>query len=207
MKYRLLTVALCMVIFSGCVRSLHPFGTEEDIIYDPNLIGCWQEEGEEETWCFEKGKIEKSYILYMRGDGETIGPFGVHLLKIKGEMFIDMLPCGPEFDMDNPYEFQTLPVHVFAHVKQIEPALQMRFPDPDWFKRLIEDNPKALKHEIVNGEPLVTASTKQMQEFWLKHLETKDAFSKTSNKRKLEKTKPDNIEAKSESNKKGMKKT
>jgi hypothetical protein len=63
----------------------------------------------------------------------------------------------------------------------------MSFPDPDWLKKLVADNPKAIQHEKIDDEIILTASTKDLQTFWLKHLDTNGAFGEPSNmKRKTE---------------------
>jgi len=74
------------VLLAGCITSLHPFYTEENLIFDPSLLGTWvvidPETGREEaedgmTWTFtqsgEKGYdlivTEKEFVL-----GELLGP-------------------------------------------------------------------------------------------------------------------------------------
>jgi hypothetical protein len=39
-----------------------------------------------------------------------------------------------------------------------------------------EKNPDAIAHEVVDDRPILTASTEELQKFWVNHLETKDAF-------------------------------
>ena len=42
---------------------------------------------------------------------------------------------------------------------------------------LLKKNPAALKHEIVDGDLVLTASTKQLQSFVLRHVNDKSAFT------------------------------
>lgn len=96
-------------------------------------------------------------------------------------MFLDLFPNDPGLKQNDFYQFHFLSVHTFAHVKQIKPTLQMSFPNPGWLKKLVAENPEAIRHEKIDGEVVLTASTKELQAFWIKHLETKGAFGEPSN--------------------------
>ena len=34
----------------GCVPSLHPLYTDQDVIFDQSVLGVWAEDGSKETW-------------------------------------------------------------------------------------------------------------------------------------------------------------
>ncbi|MBI3044618.1 MAG: hypothetical protein HYY78_17510 [Betaproteobacteria bacterium] len=40
---------------AGCVFSLHPLYTDEDVVFDPALIGAWVQGNAGNTWEFGKG--------------------------------------------------------------------------------------------------------------------------------------------------------
>jgi len=185
-KFGIIIALGILMVTAGCIRSLHPLYTEEDVVFEPGLIGEWAEEGDDETWAFSK-KSENAYkFVYTDGQGKQ-GTFSAHLSKIEGHLFLDFFPEEPDTDKNDFYQFHLLPVHTFAHVKQIEPTLQMRFPDPDWLEELLEENPNAIRHEIVEDVGLLlTASTQELQAFWLKHLTTEDAFGDFSNMKRGE---------------------
>ena len=173
------TAISLLLLLAGCVRSLQPLYTEQDLIFEKNLIGCWSEEGSIETWCFSK-QGEKAYQLVYTQDRRS-GVFDVHLFRLEEQLFMDLLPRQQELKENDLYKFHLVPVHTFAHVKQIGPTLQMRFPDPEWFRKFVERNPETLRHEKVEREIIVTATTKEMQTFWLKHVDTEGAFKDFSN--------------------------
>ncbi|MDZ7363800.1 MAG: hypothetical protein ONB46_24255 [candidate division KSB1 bacterium] len=66
-------------------------------------------------------------------------------------------------------------------VSQIEPALQLSSLEMDWLKKFIEKNPKVIRHEKINGDILLTASTPELQKFLLAHVKTEGAFGSASN--------------------------
>lgn len=169
-----------LILCSGCIRSLHPIYTEQDIAFEPGLIGQWSEDNSKEIWTFSK-KETNSYTLVYTDDKGRKGKFSAHLAKLNEKLFLDLFPEERELKENDFYKFHFMPVHTFLYVKQIEPTLQMSFPDPDWLEKFIADNPKAIQHEETNDEIILTASTKELQAFWLKHLNTKVVFKDTSN--------------------------
>jgi hypothetical protein len=60
-----LMVALGLVAFmAGCVPSLHPLFTEEDLVYDPALVGTWAEKEGEDIWTFRKSGENAYDLIY-----------------------------------------------------------------------------------------------------------------------------------------------
>jgi hypothetical protein len=173
----LLASALATVV-AGCVPSLHPLYTEKDLVFDAALVGVWSEkEDASETWAFEKTG-EKAFKLVYTVDGKS-GEFEAHLLKLGNTLFLDLYPDGKgldELNRNDFYKSHLIPGHTFAKVTRIEPSVQMAFLNPDWLKELLEQNPKAIRHEKVSDRIVLTASTKELQEFVLKNVNTKDAF-------------------------------
>lgn len=170
-------VSICaLFLLDGCVRSLHPFYQESDIITDSMLVGSWSEGDSDEVWKFEKQEDSDVYDLTLIDKNEKAGEFVATLLKLKGELFLDFFPKSPDLKTADFYKFHIMPVHTFAYVTLDDSNLKMKMPSPKWFKEYVEKHPDALKHEMNMDEAFVTASTEEMQAFWLSHLETDEAF-------------------------------
>lgn len=182
-----------LILFVGCIRSIYPIYTEQDIVFEPKLIGQWSEGDSKELWSFSKDKAN-SYTLVFIDDKGKQGKFSVHLAKIKNKLFLDLFPVVPERDENENsfYRLHLIPVHTFIYVKQIEPTLQISFPNKRWFERYITQIPNAIRHEKIDSEIILTASTKDLQAFFLKHLETDGAFDDPINmtKSKLSASEP-----------------
>jgi hypothetical protein len=57
------------------------------------------------------------------------------------------------------------------------PDLKIAFSDFDWLEDYLEENPGALAHHTEEDRILLTASTKQLQRFVLKHVSGGRLFS------------------------------
>ena len=168
-----------LLLLSGCiVQSLHPLYTDENVIFDMRLIGQWAEEGSKEIWEFSR-LDEKRYGCVVYVDEDEKGMLEARLLTIKGKMFLDFFPTEPDWPSGIFYQLHLMPVHTFAFVEQIEPTLQIRFPNIDWLQELLEKNPDAIRHEKRgNHDVILSASTEVLQTFWLAHIDTEGAFDK-----------------------------
>ena len=182
-----ITLLGVLVLSAGCIRSLHPIYTEKDIVFEPSLIGQWAEGDSKETWTFSREGTNAYLLVYTDDTGEK-GAFSTRLLKIKENLFLDFFPEEPDLKENDFYQFHLLPVHTFVHVKQIEPTLQMAFPDPRWLKEHLADNPSAIRHEEIENGIILTAATRDLQAFWLKHLDAEGAFDDPSDMKRKQKT-------------------
>jgi hypothetical protein len=151
------------MMLAGCVPSLHPFYVDKDVIFDPALLGVWAETESKETWAFTK-KGDKEYQLINTDKEGKKSEFIVHLLKIDGEMFLDLLAVKPADLQDNDY---LLPLHMLVLVLEIGPTSRVSCLDPDWLRRFLDENPAAIRYEKVNSEILLTASTPELQRFFI----------------------------------------
>jgi hypothetical protein len=173
MRYIAWSTILGFVLgLSGCVPSLHELYTEKDLIFEPALLGQWFEAkpDSKSTLTFIKS-ADKEYKL-ISADGKETSSVIAHLVKLGEKLFLDV-NGDPAVDLNT----SALPVHMFFLVSQTAPTLRMRSLDPVWLKEFLQKNPAVLKHEIVEKDVVLTASTKQLQSFVLRHVNTKNAFA------------------------------
>ena len=189
-----LTLPLCLaLLLPACVPSVNPLYTEKDLVFDPALIGVWTQDHDKETWTFEKSGEKKYKLLQTDGEGRT-AEFEIHLVKLNQRLFLDLYLIDPGMEKEwkmNQYAMFGLilrPAHMFMKVTQIEPALQISFLNPDWLKVFLAQNPRSIRHENVRApssqgndeQILLTAETKDLQKFILKHVNDENAFGKSS---------------------------
>jgi hypothetical protein len=195
MRTKKLLFYLLAGLLGGCipVLSLHPLYTEKDVVFDEKLLGVWNGDPNDTsngTWEFRRSSEnqEKAYeLVFTDSDGKQ-GLFVVHLVKLEDRLFLDVyateLPHGPLVEDPNdimwPHNiFFFVPAHTFIKINAIEPQLKMQLAnDEDKMEKLLAEDPNAVKYEAIKDYRLVlTASTKELQEFVLKYADDDRVFT------------------------------
>ena len=181
-KIFLSVLSLALVLLAGCVvNSVYPFYTAKDLAFDPALLGTWGDvknssAEDKEVWVFEK-ITDQTYKMTIRGSSET-NAFDTHLFTLGKERFLDCLPRQRA-------AYHT-PDHFLLRVKSITPTLELQLLNYEWLAKLVEQDPKAIRHIVVpkeadasneGGTLTLTADTAELQNFLRKHLANTNAWS------------------------------
>jgi hypothetical protein len=172
MRYIALSVVLCVAFaMSACVPSLHALYTDKDVIFDAGLLGDWVEAKADSKGTLTISKAEAGAYKVVSSDGKDTSSFSGHLVKLADKRFLDLTG-------DSSVECHTLviPVHMWFLISQTGEKLQMRDFSDDWLGKLLKREPTALKHEFVDNDLVLTASTSELQSFVMLHVNTKGAF-------------------------------
>ena len=176
MKTKKIVFYMLAIILGGCLQSLHPLYTDKDLIFEEKLIGKWS--GEKGIWEFRQGE-GKAYKMRVL-DGKEAW-FIARLAKFEDMMFLDIFPDGKTLeDTQGFYKMHLLGLHTFMKVEQIEPQLQLRMLNSDKVSEMLKEDPNLLKHEVVDGRLVLTAPTKQLQEFMVKYANEEGVFNDTT---------------------------
>lgn len=176
----LIMAASAGLLLSACIPSVEPFFLDKDVVFDPTLLGEWQAKdtkNEPQHWKFERGK-DKAYALTVTDDEGKQGHFTATLFELKQHQFLDLIADECEFATNQVdlVGFSLIAGHLLVHVAQVEPDLKMAFCDYKWLDEYLKENPKALAHR--GGDDIVlTATTRQLQRFVLKHVDGGELFS------------------------------
>ena len=176
----LLTAGLALVLLTGCVTlSVYPYYTAKDVVFDPALLGVWADPDktntDHDTWTFEKINDQTYRLIVTDNDKKTA--FDARLFKLKDYTFLDCLTRDR-----NDY---SVPCHMLLRVDRIQPSLEMHLLDYEWVGKLIEKQPKAIRHALIteagdksdeNKGFVLTADTAELQKFILKHIKLKEAW-------------------------------
>ncbi len=175
MRYLAIPVTLLILfLLGGCILSLYPLYTEEDIVFKPELVGRWQGENGE-IWEFSRDENDSYILRFTDADGKT-GIFQAHLVELEEGVFLDFYPDEPDIEYSPVYQLHYIGAHSFAYVSQIEPELQLHLPDPGWLENKLEEDPDAIRHEVIDSHIILSASTQELQAFWSEHIDEKEAF-------------------------------
>jgi hypothetical protein len=181
---KLCVAALTALLLTACwQKSLEPFYTEKDLIFERTLIGSWTEpknDGDDEsiktpaTWTFSQGPGEKRYRLNIIDD-DFNEDFEARLFKLGDAKFLDL--CSRK------REISEIPAHHLVKIELNGDSLALQLQSQEWIKKWIGLHPKSLAHIRLNNpddpdntdetEIVLTAKTADLQKFIREHL--KDA--------------------------------
>ena len=182
----------------GCyVPSIHPLYTNQDLIFNPDLVGQWVERGNGKAqWMFAK-KEEKSYVLRITQDDKKVFVFTACLLKVGAYHYLDIFPDTEDATNDDFLLKNMLPIHSFIRIKQLTPTLEVEVMNTEWLSEFIKSHPDAIKHEtMVIGKKdetltVLTAQPKELQAFLIKHEKREKVWNKLNSlKKHAPETKP-----------------
>jgi hypothetical protein len=181
MKKRNLIASLAAAaLLCSCIPSVNPFYTDRDVVFDARLLGEWQEKDKSDNpdvWKFD-GTTNKMYKLTITEKGDKQGTFNAHLFRLKQEYFLDLIPddCHYATNQADLVAASMYPGHLLVRVPQLEPVLKLALFDFGWLEKFIEKNPKALAHHKEGDHIVLTAGTRDLQKFVLKHLGKDELF-------------------------------
>jgi hypothetical protein len=157
---------------TACAPSLHPFFTDKDIVFNESLLGVWIDDSGG-TCKFTKSGDNYYELLVM---GEKPTRFEARLIEVGGATFLDLYPkpLGEALDL---YPSNIVPAHSLARVTIAKDSISIAMLDGDWLDRLNDRNELGLAHECLeNGVIALTAPTRELQAFVLKHADNSEAF-------------------------------
>jgi hypothetical protein len=174
-KLKITAFYLLAVLLGGCVPSLHPLFTENDLIFDANLIGSWSDPNAKDLWTFTSFNNRVYKLIYIDPDGQS-GKFIATLGNIGDDRYLNIFPEDPNLPQNAYYKSHLISVNSFIKVKTTNDGLIAQILDYDKVKKLLTKKPAVLKHELITGDGLLlTASTKELQKFLRKYASDEDA--------------------------------
>ncbi len=188
---RNLCIAGLIFLASSCiVVSFHPLYTPKDLFVNELLLGQWMDPEDSTIWQFNyayKGEEipenidSTSYILRLSGKEHclTQSSFSVHVVELDHQYFLDFYinnfeGCGNE--ESDLFDLHLMPVHSFARLQLNGDEALINWFNPDWLTKLAKRGKLEIDFEEEDDMYLITAPTKDLQKFVVKHYEDKDAF-------------------------------
>jgi len=199
-----LFVASLALASAGCLTSLHPWFTQDDLVFEPALIGTWQDVASPDvTWTFER-KDDTTYTLIdtrnqdePRKDSKAAAKKPVtsrltaRLMRLGQQRFLD-ISAGDEWSDSEMLQSLLVNSHAVAKVSLEGDTLSTAFLDGDWIETALGDKRIVLSHEVVDAsgaadDPptrihsssrrvILTAPTGELRTFLTKHANTAGAF-------------------------------
>jgi hypothetical protein len=178
MKTKLIVLAFYLLagVLGGCappVQSVYPLFSENELIFDSNLVGLWKDTDSNMTGLFSRIEDQNAceinaYKLVITENDGNQGLFFAGLGELQGNLFLEIYP-----DTSHTYDSQEsgfhkehlLGMYSFMRVVQIDPNLKIALMDYDKVSKVIKADPNVLRHEFANDKLILTAPTEELQEF------------------------------------------
>jgi hypothetical protein len=156
---RIILIALLMVLFAGCpARSIHPLFTDNDVTFDPALIGTWISGDDSYTFSPSSDKSYRTVIHSLTTDDSSV--YTVQAGTIGRSRYLDSYPYV------NSDEHHYLSVHVFSLMMLTGDTLMLASFENDWLEKQIEAKKISLQHIKRGQEIIITATTKELQKMF-----------------------------------------
>lgn len=195
---------LFTTVLSGCfLQAIHPLVTPQDSKLVNGLEGVWEED-EGSRWYFINDP--NNFRIYMGSDdnpyteddpmsqGEAYFIFHVttydgktdttgfvgSTIELNGSQYLDMYFVNDKpFEEYNLSDYHLFPVHTFSKISVSGDSLGIEFFESKWISEQLLNNRVRLKHERISSGSstvLITASTKELQQFVTKYGNVEKAY-------------------------------
>ena len=179
------------VLLAACVPSLHPLYTEKDLVFDKELVGTWETEGQ--IWDFNSVDDKYYKLVYtdnsekssdgnngigslFTGSAGTSAKFEARLVKLGENYYLDLYPEDFLKNENTLLMLHIVPCHTFMKVKIENNKFNYQMFNGEWFQELVAKSPEILSHENIDGSVLITASTAELQKFIIDYSENDKLF-------------------------------
>lgn len=181
-------LAVACIVPAGCegdgspfVMALQPFYTQPDLVVDSRLNGSWTDEDGDLTLWFEQGKqkgAEGEYnLVVMEKDDqqELSGAFQAHVIRLGTRYFLDIYP-QQSAEGSGFYNMHFIRAHSIARLEIDRDSIQLAFLDSGWLKARMQEKNVDTPEVEVDGMPLLTGTTKEVQDLVNSNEDDDDAF-------------------------------
>ena len=171
-----IVLALLLLSALGCyVQSIQPLYDDKNMAFDPELVGTWVADEDEEYVFTVSDTTRGMYTMISEVSGSR-ARFEAVLLELGGAAFLDIYPEAPQTD-NTFYMDHLLRVHNILRVEMDADTLWVSDFDAEWMQTQMDKKRLRLAHVPLDGAILLTGSTGELQSFVQKHAKTAEAFS------------------------------
>ena len=172
----------------------------KDVVFDENLLGYWKCSGlDKEVRFMEFKKIPVERMPELTGDVRSISDKGyllqrmdslrqliqedfVFLAKIGENYYLDFYPAEMSFQkkVDQFYKAHITKVHKsYKYDLKDKNRIELSRFDKEFLDKLIASNKINIRHEVLEGKNVITASTEDLQKFIIQYSKDPHFFSGT----------------------------
>ena len=188
--------AFLLIFLSSCLNTLHPIFTEKDLAYDPKFIGTWNTErsGNKEKVVISNlatensvelpGNIstikQKGYFITWQDENGDTKQYIAFLARIGKHLYFDYYPAAKKEDrkLDEFFGIHFVRMHTSYRVEFLNDGnFELSQLDGSYVKSLIDEKKIRISHETdADDNTIITASTKELQQYLLKYGDEPSAY-------------------------------
>ena len=167
--------SICSSTFSQKIISLNSLFTEQNTVLIPGVEGLWAIPDYDITVSINKAG--DNFYLLKYGSEKSASIFEAAFVKIKDEIFLDLIGVMPDSLGDEDYRNSFVKTHTIYKVRIMKDTMQLSELSYSWFYDYATKKHLPLKYEWVDNAMLLTFSTIELNSFLSEHSNEKELFS------------------------------
>jgi len=178
-KLSTLVLGTTILMLAACdsYSSLRPLYTDDDLVFNAELLGAWGTKDSTESIEFARADqashgTNAYKVTLLDSNSDKTEENIAHLVKLGDRTFLDVLPGEPHTDSTD----NLLAVHTFFLISHIGSTMEIAGLRSKWLADFVAQNPEAIRFEKVGERLILTATTKELQQFLMSHLNDNEAF-------------------------------
>jgi len=150
------------LLLTGCVVSTDAVVPESEAMFDPRLLGTWEEVGGTDRAVVSRAAANTYAIAYTNDKGKT-GRFEGRLGRMGERPVLDVWPTPREHDIPDPYGSSLLPGHVLLALEIDTNQVNVATLEPDSLAAALRSGAVRLAYERSDDRLLLRATTGQLR--------------------------------------------
>jgi len=150
------------LLLTGCVVSTDAVVPESEAMFDPRLLGAWEEVGGTDRAVVSRAAANTYAIAYTNDKGKT-GRFEGRLGRMGERPVLDVWPTPREHDIPDPYGSSLLPGHVLLALDIDTNRVNVATLEPDSLAAALRSGAVRLTYEQSEDRLLLRATTRELR--------------------------------------------
>jgi hypothetical protein len=190
-------ILFTVVLFlAGCLTTLHPIFTANDLVTDARLIGSWEKAKDKTQVVYRlpntneinnlsaalQGEAAKIYMLDEKDEqGNLRSTNYAFMVKLGKYYYMDYYPAGEKERQlsDHFFAAHYVPMHSIYRIQfKNDNSFNVQRLDGGYLEKLIKNKQIRIKHEVMeDGGIFITAPTQELQQYLIKYSDVPEAYS------------------------------
>jgi hypothetical protein len=152
----------CTVLSAGCALSTDAVVSEGDAIFDPRLIGAWQDTSGGERVIVSRAGPKGYAIEYTDGAGK-VARLEARLGRLGTRLVLDLWATPRETDVVDPYRDLLVPGHLLVALEVGDGEIRAASLEPDSLVPRLHTGEVPLSYVLDHGRVILSGTTAQLR--------------------------------------------